>query len=246
VTGVVVDVRASAATSCAARRRFGAVSARDHIVDPAIAAYVTAHSTAPDRVQQWLIDTTQERTGSRAGMQIGSDQGTFFEMLVRGMGVTDAIEIGTFTGYSALAIARGLAPGGRLICCDVSEEWTAIGRAAWADAGVADRIDLRIGPALATIAALGDDDQFDLAFIDADKPAYAAYVDALLPRLRPNGVILIDNTLWSGRVLADPTETDDDNTVALRALNDSLVSRTDLLVAVLPIGDGVTMLQRRA
>ena len=205
-----------------ARHRFGAMTARDHIVDPAIAAYVTGHSTAPDRVQQALIDTTYERTGNRAGMQIGSDQGTFFEILVRAMGVTDAIEIGTFTGYSALAIARGLAPGGRLICCDVSEEWTAIGRAAWADAGVADRIDLRIAPALDTIAALGDDDQFDLAFIDADKPAYAAYVDALLPRVRPSGVILIDNTLWSGRVLADPSDDDDENTIALRALNDAL------------------------
>lgn len=219
--------------------------ARAHIVDPAIAEYVAAHSTPPDEVQQRLTATTYERTGSAAGMQIGRDQGTFFEILVRAMTVTDAIEIGTFTGYSALAIARGLAPGGRLLCCDVSEEWTALAREAWAEAGVDDRIELRIAPALETLADLPDDAAFDLAFIDADKPAYPAYVEALLPRLRPHGVILVDNTLWSGRVLAAPADDDDANTVALRALNDALAARPDLLVALLSIGDGVTMIQRR-
>lgn len=219
-------------------------TARSIIVDPSIAEYVAAHSTPPDEVQRRLIETTKARTGRRAGMQIGPDQGTFFEILVRAMGATDAIEIGTFTGYSALAIARGLAPGGRLICCDVSTEWTDIARTAWQEAGVADRIELRLGPALETLAALPDDAAFDLAFIDADKPAYPAYVDAVLPRLRPRGVILIDNTLWSGRVLTAPADGDDD-TAALRQLNDTLAARTDLLVAVLSIGDGVTMIQRR-
>lgn len=218
---------------------------RNQIVDPALAAYVTDHSTAPDEIQRRLAATTRERTGAAAGMQIGSDQGVFFEILVRAIGATDAIEIGTFTGYSALSIARGLAPAGRLICCDISEEWTAIARDAWADAGVADRIDLRIAPALDTLSALPDDAAFDLAFIDADKHAYPAYVAALLPRLRPHGVILIDNTLWSGRVMTAPADGDDRDTVALRALNDDLAARPDLLVALLPIGDGVTMIQRR-
>lgn len=218
-------------------------ASRNHIVDPAIADYAAAHSTPPDGVQQRLMDVTQERTGGAAGMQIGGDQGTLFEILTRAIGATSAIEIGTFTGYSALSIARGLAPGGRLICCDVSEEWTSIGREHWEQAGVADRIDLRLGPALETLSALPADLTFDLAFVDADKVSYGAYVDALVPRLRRGGVILVDNTLWSGRVL-DDTAADDDST-ALRAFNDAVVARDDVQVVILPIGDGVTVIQRR-
>lgn len=220
-------------------------STRAHVVDPAIADYIAAHSTAPDEHQRRLMEVTQQHTGRAAGMQIGADQGTLFEILTRAIEVTSAIEIGTFTGYSALAIARGLAPGGRLICCDVSEEWTSIAREAWKAAGVADRIDLRIGPALDTLAAL-DDEQFDLAFVDADKPAYLAYVESLLPRMRPGGVILVDNTLWSGDVVQAPGPDDDENTVALRAFNDAVAARDDVLVTVLPLGDGVTVIQRVA
>ncbi|MGD9997324.1 MAG: O-methyltransferase, partial [Ilumatobacteraceae bacterium] len=158
------------------------------------------------------------------------------------MQVHDAIEIGTFTGYSALSIARGMQPGGRLICCDVSEEWTAIAREHWQLAGVADRIDLRIGPALQTIADLPDDLQFDLVFIDADKPNYANYFDALVPRLRPTGLMLDDNTLWSGQVVDDTAN--DELTVALRAFNDKVVADPRVRCVILPLGDGVTMIQR--
>lgn len=219
------------------------VTPRSRLLDPAVTDYLARHSTPPDAVQQRLIEATRSEAGDSAGMQIGPDQGVFFELLTRAMGVTSAIEIGTFTGYSALAIARGLAPGGRLICCDVSPEWTAIGRRHWADAGVADRIDLRIGPALDTLAELGDDETFDLAFVDADKPNYRNYLDALLPRLRPGGLILVDNTLWSGRVVDD--EDQGENTVALRAFNDHVARRDDVVVVVLPVGDGISMISRR-
>ncbi len=211
------------------------------VVEPNLAAYIAAHSTPPDDVQRRLMAATVAKTGGSARMQIGNDQGSFFEMLVRAIGVEHAIEIGTFTGYSALSIARGLAPGGTLICCDVSEEWTAIAREHWELAGVADRIDLRIAPALDTLAGLPDDQRFDLAFIDADKPNYPHYFEALLPRMRPRGVILVDNTLWSGEVLnADATERD---TVALREFNTMVANDPRVRCVIIPMGDGVTMIQ---
>jgi caffeoyl-CoA O-methyltransferase len=216
---------------------------RPDVVDPRIGAYIAAHSTRPDDVQRQLMAVTEERTGGAAMMQIGGDQGTMFEMLTRSMRVRDAIEIGTFTGYSALSIARGLQDGGRLICCDVSEEWTAIAREHWAAAGVHDRIDLRIGPALETIAGLPDDVQFDLVFIDADKPNYVNYFEALLPRLRPTGMMLVDNTLWSGQVV--DAATTDDVTRALQAFNDRVVADPRVRCVILPVGDGVTMIQHR-
>ncbi len=176
-------------------------------------------------------------------MQIGGDQGTMFEMLVRATRVSSAIEIGTFTGYSALSIARGLPVDGRLICCDVSEEWTAIACEHWAMAGVSERIDLRIGPALDTIAALPTELRFDLAFIDADKTNYSNYYDALLPRMTDNGLVLVDNTLWSRQVL-DPDSIEID-TIALREFNVKVAADARVTCVILPIGDGVTMLQRR-
>lgn len=177
---------------------------RAQIVDPEVAAYAAAHSSPPDEVQQRLMAVTSERTGRASGMQIGNDQGTFLEMLTRTRGARSAIEVGTFTGFSALSIARGLGPAGRLICCDVSEEWTTIAREHWELAGVADRIDLRIGPARETLRDLPADESFDLVFIDADKQGYLDYYEALLPRLVPGGLMLADNTLWSRRVL-DPS-----------------------------------------
>ncbi|MEP7201390.1 MAG: class I SAM-dependent methyltransferase [Ilumatobacteraceae bacterium] len=216
-------------------------SSRPDVVDRALASYISHHSTQPDRVQQQLMQVTEQRTGTASRMQIGGDQGTMFEIISRAMGARSAIEIGTFTGYSALSIARGLGEKGRLICCDVSEEWTSIAREYWQLAGVADRIDLRVGPALETIAALPDDLRFDIAFIDADKPNYINYYEALVPRLQPNGVMLVDNTLWSGAVL-DETSTDT-NTVALRAFNDRVVADSRVRCVVLPMGDGVTMIQ---
>ena len=214
---------------------------RAQVVDADLAAYISAHSSSPDEVQLRLMSETAERTGRAAGMQIGGDQGLLFEMLVNATGARNAIEIGTFTGYSALAIARGLGPEGRLTCCDVSEEWTTIAREHWALAGVADRIDLRIAPALETLAALADDVRFDFAFIDADKTNYIHYYEALLPRMNAASVILVDNTLWSRRVL-DDNETDAD-TVALRAFNDAVAADSRVRCVILPIGDGVTMIQ---
>jgi caffeoyl-CoA O-methyltransferase len=217
---------------------------RADVIDDELSAYIAAHSSKPDEVQRRLMNVTEERTGRAARMQIGNDQGTYFEMLTRAMGVTSAIEIGTFTGYSSLSIARGLAPGGRLICCDVSEEWTAIAREHWELAGVSDRIDLRIGPATDTIAALPADLRFDLAFIDADKTNYSNYYEALLPRMNEGAVMLVDNTLWSRRVL-DPSVTDDD-TAALKAFNDTVANDARVRCVITPIGDGVTIIQKRA
>jgi caffeoyl-CoA O-methyltransferase len=215
---------------------------RADVVDPDLADYIAAHSSKPDEVQRRLMDVTVERTGGAARMQIGGDQGTFFEILVRSMGATRAIEVGTFTGYSALSIVRGMGPQGRLLCLDVSAEWTAIAREHWELAGVADRIELRLGPALDSIAALATDATFDVAFIDADKSNYHAYFEALLPHMRPGGVILVDNTLWSRQVLDAAAEERD--TVALRAFNRAVADDPRVRCVIVPMGDGVTVLQR--
>ena len=207
-----------------------------------ILEYLVAHGTPPDAVQQALIERTSA-LGGISMMQIAPEQGAFMTILTRLLGVGHAVEIGTFTGYSALCIARGMEPDGRLICCDVSEEWTAIARDAWADAGVADRIDLRIAPALKTIASLSEDEHLDLVFIDADKENYANYYDALLPRLRSNGVILVDNTLWSGAVIDESR--DDSSTLAIRAFNDMVAADDRVDTVQLAISDGLTLLRKR-
>ena len=215
---------------------------RSKFIDPPIADYALDHTSAPDAVQLELQRVTAERTGDLAGMQIGDDQAVLLEILARATGARRAVEIGTFTGYSALALARGLGPDGRLLCCDVSEEWTAIARDHWEKAGVANRIELRLGPALDTLRSLPAGETFDLAFVDADKTGYADYYEELLPRLRPGGLLLVDNTLWSGAVLDEKDETDD--TVAIRALNDRIAADPRVRVVLLPIGDGVTVAQR--
>lgn len=205
--------------------------------------YLLANGSRPDAVQQSLIDATTA-LGPIARMQIAPEQGAFMTLLVRSLGVRFAIEVGTFTGYSALAIARGLAPGGRLVCCDVSEQWTGIGAAHWLAAGVADRIDLRIAPALETLRALPHEPTIDFAFIDADKANYAAYYAEIIERLAPNGVILVDNVLWSGRVI-DPSA-DDDDTRAIRAFNAMVIADARVDSVMLPISDGLTMIRRAA
>ena len=172
------------------------------------------------------------------GMQIGPDQGAFMGLVVRLFGAKRILEIGTFTGYSSTAMALAQPPDGRIVCCDVSEEWTGIARQAWADAGVADRIELRLAPATETLASL-DDDSFDLAFIDADKPSYDAYYEGCLRVVRPGGLIMIDNTLWSGRV-ADPSQ-NDEQVSAIRALNEKIATDERVDHTILPIGDGLTM-----
>jgi predicted O-methyltransferase YrrM len=164
-------------------------------------------------------------------------------MLARAIGARDAVEVGTFTGYSALCVARGLAPGGRLLACDVNAEWTAIGRRHWDAAGVGDRIELRLGPALDTLRALPREPRFDLAFIDADKVNYRGYYEEILERTRPNGLILFDNVLWFGNVL-DPAGKDEE-TRALAALNDFLVTDQRVDAVMLPIADGLTIVRKR-
>ena len=209
---------------------------------PEIHQYLVAHGTPPDDVQQSLIERTSE-LGGISMMQIAPEQGAFMTILTRLLGVRNAVEVGTFTGYSSLCIARGLADGGRLVCCDVSDEWTSIAREYWERAGVADRIDLRIAPALKTIASLSEDEHLDLVFIDADKENYANYYDALLPRLRSNGVILVDNTLWSGAVIDESR--DDSFTLAIRAFNDMVAADDRVDTVQLAISDGLTLLRKR-
>jgi caffeoyl-CoA O-methyltransferase len=216
---------------------------RSKFIDPAIADYALDHSSGPDDVQLELQRVTAERTGQAAGMQIGDDQAVLLEILARATGARRAVEVGTFTGYSSLALARGMGPEGRLLCLDVSEEWTAIARAHWEKAGVADRIELRIGPALDTLRELPPV-LFDLAFVDADKTNYSAYYEELLPRIRPGGLLLVDNTLWGGAVLDDKDDSDD--TAAIRALNDRIAADPRVRVVLLPIGDGLTVAQRVA
>jgi len=211
-------------------------------VTAAVHDYLVAHGTPPDAVQRDLIERTAA-LGDVAGMQIAPEQGAFMEVLTRLLGVRAAVEVGTFTGYSALCIARGLVPGGRLLCCDVSETWTAIAREHWERAGVADRIDLRLGAALGTIATLPTDEHLDLVFVDADKEHYLAYYEALLPRVRRNGVLLVDNTLWDGAVV-DASVTDA-STTAIREFNDRVASDDRVEVVMLPISDGLTLIRKR-
>jgi caffeoyl-CoA O-methyltransferase len=206
-----------------------------------LARYVADHSSQPDPVLTDLIDATRA-LGAVAGMQISSEQGAFMTLVARMMGAHTAVEVGTFTGYSSICIARGLANGGRLIACDVSDEWTTIARQAWRSAGVADRIDLRLGPAADTLAALPANLVVDLAFIDADKGGYRTYYDLLMTRLRPGGVILVDNVLWSGRV-ADATNTEAD-TIALREFNRYVADDTRVEVAMVPLADGLTIIRK--
>ena len=178
------------------------------------------------------------------GMQIGPDQGQLLGFLVKLLGVRRALEIGTFTGYSALSVAQALPEDGKLVCCDVSDEWTSIGRRYWREAGVAERIELRIAPALDTLAALeSQGERFDLAFIDADKENYDRYYEACLRLVRPGGLIAIDNVLWSGAV-ADPANSSA-STLALKALNDKISADSRVDFCLLPIGDGVTLVRPR-
>ena len=175
-------------------------------------------------------------------MQIGAEQGAFMALLVRLIAAKRILEIGTFTGYSSTAMALALPEDGTITCLDVSEEWTDIAREAWADAGVADKVDLRLAPASETLPTLADD-SFDLAFIDADKPGYDDYYEGCLRVVRPGGAILIDNVLWSGRV-ADPGN-HDENTTIMRALNEKVAADERVDHVLLPIGDGLTLARVR-
>ena len=213
--------------------------------------YVVTRSRRPDDV---LMDLAEETTalGDVSGMQISHEQGAFLEVIAAATGARSAIEVGTFTGYSSICLTRGMGPGACILCCDASEEWTDIARRYWIRAGIAEQISLRLGPAAETIASLPVDTAFDLAFIDADKTGYAHYVDLLHPMMRAGGLILIDNTLWSGEVLPpgsdsgaqrpedhDPVSPD---TLALRRFNDAMAADERFITMLLPFGDGLTML----
>jgi caffeoyl-CoA O-methyltransferase len=209
-----------------------------------LGAYIEAHANpARDAIAEQLAATTKERFGDLAGMNIGADQGRFMSMLVAIAGAETVVEVGTFTGMSALWLARGLGDGGRLICFDISDDYLATAKEAWTAAGVEDRIEFRLGPAADGLRALPSEPHIDLAFIDADKGGYQTYLDELLPRMNDRGVILVDNVLWDGRVI--DADTDDRNTVALRAFNDHVASRADCEAVMLSIGDGLTFIRRR-
>jgi caffeoyl-CoA O-methyltransferase len=221
------------------------MSPKSFLLNEELHRYLLDHSLPLDDVQRSLIAETAA-LGDVSGMQIAPEQGAFLTVLTAALGVRSAVEVGTFTGYSALCIARGLADGGRLLCCDISEEWTAIGRRHWELAGIADRIELRLAPASETLRSLPDVATIDLAFLDADKRGYREYAEQLIRRLRPGGVLLVDNVLWSGHVLQAEIDGDSDSDVAhIRAFNDWLVTQPDIESVMLPIADGVTMARKR-
>jgi len=220
------------------------MSSRTIQVTERLHAYLMQYGVREPELMQRLRRETAAVPG--AGMQISPEQGQFMTLLAELIGARRAIEVGTFTGYSALAVALALPKDGLLVACDVNAETTAIGMRYWQEAGVAERIDLRIAPAADTLQALIDDGQagsFDMAFIDADKTGYATYYERCLTLLRPGGVILIDNVLWGGRV-ADQAAADED-TLAIRALNAEVQRDERVSMTIVPIGDGLTMARKR-
>jgi caffeoyl-CoA O-methyltransferase len=219
------------------------VTRRSQHLSQALHDYVLAHSTPPDEVLQDLAAETAARfSADDAGMQIGPEQGAFMTLLARLTGAAAAVEVGTFTGYSSICIARGLADGGRLLCCDVSEEWTSVAREYWKRAGVADQIELRLGPAAQTLRALPEGTSFDYAFIDADKTGYVEYWDLIVPMIRPGGVILVDNTLSHGRVV--DLRVQDNSVQGIRRFNGHARADQRVELVLLPIGDGLTMARK--
>jgi predicted O-methyltransferase YrrM len=219
------------------------VAGRAPFLPENISRYIHEHAVREPQILRELRAATA--SVPKSGMQIGADQGQFMALLVQAIGAKRCLEIGTYTGYSALAVALALPKGGRIVCCDISEEWTAVGKPFWKKAGVAKKIDLRIGPALRTLDKLLKEEKqsFDFAFIDADKGNYLNYYEACLKLVRRGGVIAVDNTLWSGWV-TDASRRDAD-TAALREFNDRLHRDERVSLALLPMGDGVTLALKR-
>ncbi|HET9172347.1 MAG TPA: O-methyltransferase [Actinospica sp.] len=217
-------------------------------VTPELHAYILDHSSPRDEVQEWLIERTAE-LGPIARFQIAPEQGIALTILTRLTRAKVAVEVGTFTGYSSICIARGLAEGGKLICCDISEDWTAIAREAWRRTGLTERIDLRIARALDTINALPEDEHIDFAFVDADKKPYWDYYSALITRTRPGGILAFDNVFRNGDVVdsrrAQAGENGDPDPEALHRFNERLVADPRVEVVMLPIADGLTIAQKR-
>jgi predicted O-methyltransferase YrrM len=210
------------------------------IADPRVEEYAVEHTTPEPPWFAVLAEDTRART-SAPGMMVGTLEGRFLRALVAMKQPRNVLEIGTFTGYSALSMAEALPPGGHIITCDISEEHVEIARKHIGASPFADRIEIRVGPAIETVATL--DGPFDLVFIDADKPSYLDYYEAVLPKLAQDGVIVADNVLWSGRLL-DP-EVDDENTRAIRAFNDHVVADERVEVVMLTVRDGVSLIRRR-
>ncbi len=221
------------------------MSTRTLTVTDRLYDYLTSHALRESDVLRRLREETAKMPMGR--MQISPEQGQFMSLLVRLMGARQTLEVGVFTGYSSLCIAQALPPDGRHVACDVSAEWTAIGQRYWEEAGVTDRIALRLAPAVMTLDALlaeGRENTFDFAFIDADKLSYDAYYERALRLVRPGGMIAVDNVLWGGSV-ADPSDQDED-TQAIRALNDKIHRDPRVDMSLLPIGDGLTLALKRA
>ena len=210
------------------------------IVDPKVEDYAETHSTPDGELFERLAAETREKT-TAPQMMVGRLEGRFLGLLVRTLRAKRVLELGTFTGYSSISMALGLPSGGRVITCDVNEETTAIARRYAEEAGVVDRIDYRLGPALETIDEL--DGPFDLVFIDADKPNYVNYYEATLPLLAAGGLMVVDNTLWSGRIV-DP-EDNDDTTRAIRELNDRVFEDSRVENVLLSVRDGMNLVWRK-
>lgn len=220
------------------------MSNRSISLTPALYDYLLSVSLREPPILKRLRDETAILP--EANMQISPEQGQFMRLLVRIAGVRRAIEIGTFTGYSAISVALGLPADGRLLACDVSTKWTDIARGFFAEAGVADRIELRIAPAMSTLdklLAAGEAGRYDFAFIDADKESYLDYYERVLMLLRPGGLITIDNVLWDGAVIDE--RLNDEATVALRAFNERLVADDRIELSMLPVADGLTLALKR-
>ena len=204
----------------------------------AMHTYLDERNTPPDAAQAALRSETEEL--AEWGMRFNHESALLLQLIVRAQQPMFCVEVGTFTGYSSLTVARALPPGGRMLCCDVSEKWTAVARRHWEAAGVSDRIELRIGPAIDSLRSLPTDPEVDFAVIDADKTGYLDYYEQLVPRLSPHGLIAVDNTIWSARVIDEDDYSPD--TIALRHFNNHVAADARTTNVTVPIGDGITLI----
>jgi caffeoyl-CoA O-methyltransferase len=212
-------------------------------ISPELQDYMSTYGVQVDEIQRELADETIRTTGTASEMQIAREQGALLTMLARLVGAASIVEVGTFTGYSAICLARGLSPGGRLITCDVSAEWTEVAKRYWERAGLAGVIELRLGPAVQTLAAMPSDPWLDMAFIDADKPGYVNYWEEIVPRLRPGGLVVVDNVFFGGEVVESDQSA---NGEAIHRFNIHAAADDRVDLVMLPVADGITIARRRA
>ena len=204
--------------------------------------FMLRNRTAEEQLLGELRRETEQRIGRLAGMMISEEQGLLLRILVAAIGARRAVEVGTFTGYSAACMAAALPADGRLVCCDVSQEWTSIGVPYWRRGGLSERIDLRIAPALDTLRELPSQPPIDFAFVDADKDNYVAYFEALLPKLRPNGLLAFDNVMWHNWMMDAANQ--DAETIGIREFNDHILGDPRIETVMLHVGDGVTLIRK--